>query len=161
MVLACEQVLCMGKGWKNREEREGKGWEPVDKHLRPSFHGTRCASDPDASSSLGENSDCWQVLFTLLFWSTRSMRFDLNNRLETGPLMISNMATSGTWLVIFLAGMNVPASEGKSRRPETMFAKNQYACHRLSVWNKQQKSHFLSTRQRKTNYLRRQHFGTR
>ena len=72
---------------------------------------------------IGENSDCWQVLFTSLFWSTRSMRFDLNNRLETGLLMISNMATSGTWLVIFLAGMNVPASEGKCRRPETMFQK--------------------------------------
>ena len=23
--LACEQVLCLGKRWKNREEREGKG----------------------------------------------------------------------------------------------------------------------------------------
>ena len=63
--------------------------------------------------------------------------------------MISNMATSGTWLVIFLAGMNVPASEGKSRRPETMFAKNRYACHRLSIWNKHQKSHFLSTAREK------------
>ena len=24
--LACEQALCLGKGWKNREEREGKGF---------------------------------------------------------------------------------------------------------------------------------------
>ena len=39
-----------GKGWKYREEREGKGLEPVDKHLGPSFHGTHCALDPDASS---------------------------------------------------------------------------------------------------------------
>ena len=31
--LACEQALCLGKGWKNCEEREGRGWEPGDKHL--------------------------------------------------------------------------------------------------------------------------------
>ena len=30
-VVACEQALCLGKGWKKREEREGKGWEPADK----------------------------------------------------------------------------------------------------------------------------------
>ena len=35
--LACEQALCLRKGWKNRGEREGKGGEPVDKHLRPPF----------------------------------------------------------------------------------------------------------------------------
>ena len=50
LLLACEQALCLGKGWKYREEREGKGWGPVDKHLGPLFHGTRCASDSDASS---------------------------------------------------------------------------------------------------------------
>ena len=48
-MLACEQALCLGKGYKNRKEMEGKGREPVDKHLGPLFHGTRCASDPDAS----------------------------------------------------------------------------------------------------------------
>ena len=29
--IACEQVLCSGKLWKNREEREEKGREPVEK----------------------------------------------------------------------------------------------------------------------------------
>ena len=48
-MLACEQALCLGKGYKNRKEMEGKGREPVDKHLGLLFHGTRCASDPDAS----------------------------------------------------------------------------------------------------------------
>ena len=38
------------EGWKTREERNRKGWEAVDKHLGPSFHGTRYVSDPDASS---------------------------------------------------------------------------------------------------------------
>jgi len=28
------------------------------------------------------------------------------------------------------------ASEGKSSRPETVTAENQYVCHDLSVWNK-------------------------
>ena len=36
------------------------------------------------------------------------------------------------------------ASEGKSCRPETMTAENQYACHDLSVWNKREKSHLIS-----------------
>ena len=31
--LACEQALCLRKGWKKCEEREGKGGEPIDKHL--------------------------------------------------------------------------------------------------------------------------------
>ena len=35
--LACEQALCFWMGWKNREEREGNRWEPVEKHLRPLF----------------------------------------------------------------------------------------------------------------------------
>ena len=48
--IAREQALCLGKGWKTREERKSKGGEPVDKHLGPSFHGTRCETDPDASS---------------------------------------------------------------------------------------------------------------
>ena len=42
--LACEQAFGRA-GWG-----EGKAKRPVDKHLRPLFHGTRCASDPDASS---------------------------------------------------------------------------------------------------------------
>ena len=40
--------------------------------------------------------------------------------------------------------MNILASEGKSRRPETITAENQYVFHDLSVWNKRQESHFLS-----------------
>ena len=38
--------------------------------------------------------------------------------------------------------MNVLASDGKSPRPETITVENQYACHNLSIWNKQQKSPF-------------------
>ena len=36
VMLACEQALCLGKGWKNREEREGKGLDPLrnQKNLR-------------------------------------------------------------------------------------------------------------------------------
>ena len=36
--VACEQVLCLGKGEKRWEEREGKGGEPLDKPLRLLFH---------------------------------------------------------------------------------------------------------------------------
>ena len=32
-----KSVSVWGKGERNCEEREGKGWEPVDKHLRPLF----------------------------------------------------------------------------------------------------------------------------
>ena len=39
-LLACEQAF----------GGEGKAKRPVDKHLGPPFYGTRCASDPDASS---------------------------------------------------------------------------------------------------------------
>ena len=39
-----------GERVKKREEREGKGWEPVDKHLGLLFKGTHCTSDPDAST---------------------------------------------------------------------------------------------------------------
>ena len=42
--VACEQAF----GWAGWGE--GKAKRPVDKHLGPPFHGTRCASDPDASS---------------------------------------------------------------------------------------------------------------
>ena len=42
--MACEQAFGRA-GWG-----EGKAKRPVDKHLGPPFHGTRCASDPDASS---------------------------------------------------------------------------------------------------------------
>ena len=31
--LACEQALCLGKGWKTCKERERRGLEPGDKHL--------------------------------------------------------------------------------------------------------------------------------
>ena len=128
MVLAGEEVLCLGKGWKNRKEREGKGWEPVDKHLGLLFHGTRCASDPEASSYWWEH---WLLtgLIYIAFLVNHSMWFDLNNRLQTGPL-IFNMATSGAWLTSFLAAMNVPASEGKSRRPETI----SLVVHFSEVW---------------------------
>ena len=34
---------------------------------------------------------------------------------------------------LFLAAMNILASEGKSRRPETITAENQYAFNDLSV----------------------------
>ena len=30
MEVACEQALCLGKEWKNREESEGKGFSPRD-----------------------------------------------------------------------------------------------------------------------------------
>ena len=43
-LVACEQAFGRA-GWG-----EGKAKRPVDKHLGPPFHGTRCASDPDASS---------------------------------------------------------------------------------------------------------------
>ena len=34
--------ISLGKGWKNREEREWKGWEPVDKHLGPAAMPPSC-----------------------------------------------------------------------------------------------------------------------
>ena len=43
--VACEQAF--GRAWN---WGEGKAKRPVDKHLGPPFQGTRCASDPDASS---------------------------------------------------------------------------------------------------------------
>ena len=43
--IACEQVFGRVGNWG-----DGKAKWPVDKHLGPSFHGTCCASDPDASS---------------------------------------------------------------------------------------------------------------
>ena len=42
--IALEQAFSRA-GWG-----EGKAKRPVDKPLGPPFHGTRCASDPDASS---------------------------------------------------------------------------------------------------------------
>ena len=48
--IACEMALCLGKGWKTSRGEEKERGEPVDKHLGPSFHGTRCETDPDASS---------------------------------------------------------------------------------------------------------------
>ena len=43
--IACEQAF-----GRAGNEGEGKAKRPVDKPLGPPFHGTRCASDPDASS---------------------------------------------------------------------------------------------------------------
>ena len=43
--LACEQAFGRVGNWG-----EGKAKRPVDKHLGPTFHCTRCASDPYASS---------------------------------------------------------------------------------------------------------------
>ena len=42
--LACEQAFSRA-AWG-----EGKAKRPVDRPLGPPFQGTRCASDPDASS---------------------------------------------------------------------------------------------------------------
>ena len=41
---------CLSSRWTGLWYGEGKAKRPVDKHLGPPFHGTRCASDPDASS---------------------------------------------------------------------------------------------------------------
>ena len=43
--IACEQAF-----GRAGNKGEGKAKWPVDKHLGPPFHGTRRASDPDASS---------------------------------------------------------------------------------------------------------------
>ena len=43
--LGCEQPFGRAGNWG-----EGKAKRPADKHLGPPFHGTRCASDPHASS---------------------------------------------------------------------------------------------------------------
>ena len=64
--VACEQVLCLGKGWKNREEGEGKGWEPVDKHW--DRRSTELAVHRILiQAPIGENTDWWLVRFTSLF----------------------------------------------------------------------------------------------
>ena len=57
--IACEQAFGRAGNWE-----EEKVKRPVDKHLGPLFHSTRCASDPDASSYWLENltvdrSDHW------------------------------------------------------------------------------------------------------
>ena len=46
--IACEQAFARAGNWEDEKAKR-----PVDKHLGPLFHGTRCASDPDASS-------CWR-----------------------------------------------------------------------------------------------------
>ena len=71
MGLACEQAFSRA-AWG-----EGKAKRPVDRPLGPPFHGTRCASDPDASSYWREH---W-LLTGLIdigfnFRSARSTRFD-------------------------------------------------------------------------------------
>ena len=43
--LACEQAFGRAGNWG-----EEKAKRPVDTYLGPTFHGTHCASDPDASS---------------------------------------------------------------------------------------------------------------
>ena len=43
--IACEQAFGRAGNWEDEKAKR-----PVDKHLGPLFHGTRCASDPDASS---------------------------------------------------------------------------------------------------------------
>ena len=42
--IACEQAFSRA-GWG-----DGEAKRPVDRPLGPPFHGTRCASDPDASA---------------------------------------------------------------------------------------------------------------
>ena len=39
-----------GQNWLLRLAARHEAKRPVDKHLGPPFHGTRCASDPDVSS---------------------------------------------------------------------------------------------------------------
>ena len=117
-----------GKGEKIGRRGKGKGeslWTNIwdCRSMAPAVHQIL------KQAPIGENTDCWQVWFTSLFWSTHGTWFDLNNRLQTGPL-IFNMATSGAWLISFLAAMNVPASEGKSRRPETI----SLVVHFSEVW---------------------------
>ena len=50
--LACEQALCLRKGCKNREEREGKGGEPIDKHLGPLIRSLDVIADHLSARSL-------------------------------------------------------------------------------------------------------------
>ena len=45
ILFACEQAF-----GRAGNKGEGKAKRPVDKHLVPPFHVTRCASDPDTSS---------------------------------------------------------------------------------------------------------------
>ena len=44
ILLACQQAF-----GRAGNKGEGKAKRPVDKHLGPPFHGSRCALDPDAS----------------------------------------------------------------------------------------------------------------
>ena len=80
--------------------------------------------------------------------------FDLHRFLVGGYLIQiiagKRVFLSLTWRLLalnwctLLVAMNPLASDGKSPRPETITAENQYACHNLSIWNKWQKSHFLN-----------------
>ena len=65
---------------------------------------------------------------------------------------------------------NALASEGKSCRPETMTAENQYACHDLFETPERQKSHQskrfppehnLPVREKEKKYWNKQLFGMR
>ena len=47
---------------------EDKAKRPVDEHLGPLFHGTRCASDP-MQAPIGENTDRWKGWLTSAFRS--------------------------------------------------------------------------------------------
>ena len=69
--LACEQAFGWAGNWG-----EGKAKRPVDKHLGPTFQGTSCASNPDASSYWREHRLLTGLIDIGLFWSARSTRFD-------------------------------------------------------------------------------------
>ena len=50
--LTYEQALCLRKRCKNREEREGKGGEPIDKHLGPLIRSLDVIADHLSARSL-------------------------------------------------------------------------------------------------------------
>ena len=60
--LACAQALCLRKGWKTREEREGKREEPVYKHLRPLFCPLDVIAKHLSSRSLSVSWIHWNVI---------------------------------------------------------------------------------------------------
>ena len=44
---ACEQALCLGKGWKNRKEREGKGCRSLSsRFFHPFLKQSACSQAP-------------------------------------------------------------------------------------------------------------------
>ena len=143
-IIACEQALCLGKGWKHRKEREGKGWEPVAKHLGTLFHSNCCASDPDASSLLlartltVERSDLrhffgWHIardLIELIVW--KQIFWSLAWRLLALDL----------W--VFFSCNECSCIRGQITMTRNNNRRESICVSRPSVWNKCQKSHFLS-----------------